>query len=77
MAGSGIRFAPNAPVGLGGRWHPGRLIERAFGANGLGDWTVSAWGLYTDRVSQGVFAPAIQKIRRAGGSHWSEVENIW
>ena len=41
MGGSGIRSAVGAVVGLSCRWEAGKLLQRAFGALGLRDWTVA------------------------------------
>ena len=51
MGGSGIRCEPSASVGLCDRWQAGNLFQMACGATGLGEWTVSMLGFYTDPVS--------------------------
>ena len=51
MDGSGIRSEVGAVVGLSGRWEAGNLLQRACGALGLRDWTVTWLGFYTDPVS--------------------------
>jgi len=51
MGGSGIRSAVGVVVGLCSPWKAGNLLQKAFGAMGLGNCTVGAWGFYTDPVS--------------------------
>jgi hypothetical protein len=52
MGGSGIHSAVGAVVSLCSRWETGNLLQRAYGAMGLGDCTVTRWGFYADPVSQ-------------------------
>jgi hypothetical protein len=51
MGKSGVRSAVGAVVGLCSRWEAGNLLQKACGAEGLGDCTVGTWNYHTDLVS--------------------------